>query len=279
MTTTLLKPILEAEVRGLGEIYSVKGSFNEALESLREFGINAPTSVRELAYARINSEELSLRFFGSYTSGGFLYLKNEPVLVALESPLLDLELAKQAVEANKKGNYFTTNISVYKKYRGQAEQDKNKSPQERNVLILPNTKTFSISTNSFNENELALFLFKNQTENYGNLLRKNKISEIPIWLVDKSYVDSKEESVLTLLWFSNFDGGSDLGVSGDLYCYGRVRGMFEKTLEEGRVLEKEYEEKVEKIESYTLNQIKYVLGKLKISELEEQILEELRKSS
>ena len=49
--------------------------------------------------------------------------------------MLDLELARKAVEANRQGNYFVTNDSeIYDKYREQAEQDKNKEPEERKVL-------------------------------------------------------------------------------------------------------------------------------------------------
>ena len=106
MTTTLIKPELEAKIKGLGEIYRVDKPFNEALESLKEQKAKVISS-RELAYARIKEgRNSSLSNNGSYTREGFLYLKNEPVLLDLNSPLLDLQLAEKAVEGNRKGNYF-----------------------------------------------------------------------------------------------------------------------------------------------------------------------------
>ena len=65
-------------------------------------------------------------------------------------------------------------------------------------------------------------------------LRENKINEMPVWLVDKNYVDTKEESILTQLWLYYFDGRSDLnGYYRSLDYSDRVRGVFEKAGEAG----------------------------------------------
>ena len=128
MKNTLIKPILEEEVEGLGNIYRIDVPFDKALESLRDFGIKNPTSSRDLAYARVKEgRRSSLSCYGSYTKEGFLYLKNEPVLLALNSPLLDFKLAEQAVKTNRNGNYFITDKKVYVGYREKAENDKSKN--------------------------------------------------------------------------------------------------------------------------------------------------------
>ena len=236
---TLTKPTLEIEVKGLGKIYRADLPFNKALESLNEEKAKIISS-RELAYARIKEgRNSSLSNYGSYTREGFLYLKNEPVLLALDSPLLDLELAEKAVEANKKGNYFLTDRKVYKKYREQAEKEKNNSPLNRKVLILPKRENYKVPTNKFNDDKLTLFLFKDQAENYGNFLRDNKINEMLVWLIDKSYVDSQKGTTLTQLWLHHIDDRSGVvGYDGSLNFNDRVRGVFEKPGEAGRVFEK-----------------------------------------
>jgi len=256
MTTTLIKPTLEAEVEGLGEIYRIDRPFNKALESLREQKTKVISS-RELAYARIKEGgDSSLCNSGSYTREGFLYLKNEPVLVALNSPLLDLQLAEQAVEANRKGNYLSTDKKVYEQYKEQAEQDKNKILQERKVLIFPKRENYEIPTNEFNENELTLFLFKDQAENYGNFLKENEINEMPVWLLDKNYVNSKEGSILTQLWLLDLDGRSGVEGNWGFFCDSRVRGMFEKPSEAGRVFESGSKAKKARLElPYTKRQV------------------------
>ena len=234
----LKKPTLEAEVEGLGKIYRADIPFNEALESLKEEKADIISS-RELAYARVKEgRNSSLSNYGCYTREGFLYLKNEPVLLALDSPLLDLELAEKAVEANKKGKYFSTNKEVYKKYREQAEKEKKENPENRKVLVLPERKNYEIPINSFNNNDLIRFLFKDQAENYGKFLIENKIKEIPVWLVNKNYIGSQEGTALIQLWlhhlgnWSGVDGGRSLDYSI------RVRGVFGKPGEAGRVFEK-----------------------------------------
>ena len=271
MTTTLIKPTLEAEVEGLGEIYRIDRPFNKALESLREQKTKVISS-RELAYARIKEGgDSSLFNYGSYTREGFLYLKNEPVLVALNSPLLDLQLAEQAFEASRKENYFLTDKKVYEQYKEQAEQDKNKILQERKVLILPKRENYEIPTNKFNENELTLFLFKDQAENYGNFLRENEISEMPVWLLDKNYVNSKEGSILTQLWLLDLGNWSVVvGYYGYFVYDCRVRGVFEKPSEAGRVfeeyvleLEQEKNKEIAELESRYKRAVNYLkTGKL-----------------
>ena len=112
--TTLTKPELEIKVNGFGEVYRVYAPFDQALNSLKNFGIETPISLRDLAYTRVKKGKNSpLNRYGSHTKEGFLYLKDEPILLALNSPLLDLELARQAVEANRKRDFFLIDKIVY----------------------------------------------------------------------------------------------------------------------------------------------------------------------
>ena len=207
---------LEHVVGNLG-VYRVEAPFDEALKSLSSANCR-PISSRELAYVRVKQKDrnCSIWNFGNYTREGFLYSKNKPVLVALNSPLLDLQLAQLAVESNRRAKYFSVDNEVYERYREIAEDDKNKPTEEIAVLILPKRENYGIPTNRFNENELALFLFKDQAENYGNYLKKEGISAIPIMLIDKNYVDSNEKTFLTQLWISYLENWSVLDGSNRL---------------------------------------------------------------
>ena len=278
MLITSIIPGLEAEVEGLGYVYLTEAYFDQALESLRDFGIENPISARDLAYARTKNPESSLRY-GSYTKEGFLYLRNEPVLLALDSPLLDISLARQAVKANRKGDYFSTDKGVYNKYREKAEEDKNKSPNGRRVIILPGKKDYEIPTNRFNEDELTLFLFKDQAENYGNFLKENGIDEMPVWLVDRNYVDSKEKAILTQLWLHPLDSRSDVSGDRGLDYGNRVHGLLKKTDEVSRSQELSSKTKGKIELPYTQKQVEQMYkiisevreGRLGTSKLEEVI--------
>ncbi|MEK6932832.1 MAG: hypothetical protein AABW56_03510, partial [Nanoarchaeota archaeon] len=100
--------------------------------------------------------------FKARITKSFLYLKNEPVLFTLDSPFLDLELASQAVKANKKQRYFSIDRMIYDRYMQIAENEKSKEPEHRGVLILPERKNYEIPTRDFNGDELMkliLYMF------------------------------------------------------------------------------------------------------------------------
>jgi len=217
----MAKTILEAQIKDIGYIFRADAPFDEALTQLRIRGVRCPISARDLAYARIQEGRgNSLGNNGSYTKEGFLYLKNNPVLLALNSPLLSQRLAKKAVQANKNGSYFfTENEQAYEKAMAKAEKDKDKKPEKRKVLILPDNKGFSISEN---ENfEVLQGLLKDQAESYLDFNGQN----IPVYLIDENNVNSGKGTLLTQLWFSFLDSGSELDGDGDLGYGYRVRGV------------------------------------------------------
>ncbi len=98
-----------ANIKKLGNIVEVSGDFYSALQQLKEAGAEL-ISPRDEAYARIATDrkEKIGRSYGTWTSAGFESAKDHFPLMRLSSRLLNPELAKQAVEANRKESYFTT---------------------------------------------------------------------------------------------------------------------------------------------------------------------------
>jgi hypothetical protein len=217
----MAKSELETEVEGLGRILRVDAPFDEALEQLRLSEVRYPITAKDLAYSRMQKGKRSpLCSNGSYTREGFLYAKDSPVLLALASPLLNLNLAREATQANRDGKYFyTEDNQVYDKAMAQAEKDKEREPEKRKVLILPSRDNFSISrTENF---EVLQGLLKDQAEKYLEFNGQN----IPVYLVGKDAVDNQSATLLTQLWFRNLDYRSGLHGNWSLGYGGRVRGV------------------------------------------------------
>jgi len=262
----MAKTILEAQIKDIGYIFRADAPFDEALTQLRIRGVRCPISARDLAYARIQEGRgNSLGNNGSYTKEGFLYLKNNPVLLALNSPLLSQRLAKKAVQANKNGSYFfTENEQAYEKAMAKAEKDKDKKPEKRKVLILPDNKSFSISEN---ENfEVLQGLLKDQAKDYLDFNKQN----IPVYLINQGQINSGKGTLLTQLWFGGLDYRSVLGGLNRNLGYLRVRGVLNSA--KGT----QSRELAQEVKVYTPTQLKKALIKLKMSGLENQLLDALK---
>ncbi len=259
------KPILEASIKGLGSVFYAEKPYDEALAMLKPA---KPITLRDLAYARIKEGyNSSLSGKGSYVKQGIIYIKKENPLFVFDSPIISS--AVEATENHRKGEEFT-NFDV-KKYLEIAEEDKKKHPSKRRVLISATTKSYSIPTNRFNEDEIALLAFKDISQEYGDFLRNSrfKINEMRVCFVNNEYVNEQTKPFERQLWLGGL--GSDSRLSG----YGRsldydsgARGVRRESGEAS----------AQKIsESYTLKQITQALKQLKLSGLEKQILNALKK--
>ena len=149
-------------------------------------------------------------------------------MLVLDSPLQNIELAKQAVQANKSGNYFQSEDNeLFKKYLNQAEKDLKKAPEKRKVLILPSDENFDISrTQNF---DFARGLFKDQAELYLKFLEDSeyKLNSIRFYPVSEETRNKSENPIITELWLCGLacDGWSVLsGYYWDLSGSNRVRG-------------------------------------------------------
>ncbi len=186
---------LEVSIAGSGTIHSVSKPFDQALAFLRGQGIKYPITARDLAYARLNQGETSpLSIDSSYTREGIVYGPNNDILIVSQSPLLTTRNSKNATDAsrNPNGEFYLD----AEEYYDQVKTEMEKSPQKRKVHRFNKTRNIRIPANRFSEDELTLFLFEDQAENYGDFLRDNNILSIPIWLLPRDYVNSRNESFI-----------------------------------------------------------------------------------
>ncbi len=219
----MVKPVVESQGKS-GKILRVNAPFDEALPALKQSGCKYPISARDLAYARMEKgKEHSLNTNGSYTKHGFLYLKGENPLVALNSPLLESSLAIHATQANRDGRYFSTpNEQMYEKFAKIAEQDKSKEPEKRRVLVLPSSQNFTISQSQ--NFDVLRGVLKDVAKQY---LEFNG-QDIPVYLVGDDVVGKQKGTLLTQMWFRWLDSDNRSALDGnywDLNYIDRVRGV------------------------------------------------------
>lgn len=220
----MARTYVEATTRQ-GKILRVDAPFDEALTALRQAGCRYPIPVKDLAAARMEKGKgHSLSQNGSYTREGVLYFQDTPPILALNSPLLDLRLASQAVQANREGRYFfTQDEAMYEEFARLAEQGKSLEPEERKAVYLPKSGCILTKDNAdFLGILRTLFGGKTAVDNY---LAFNG-GDIPLFLIEHGEVRAQEGTLLTQLWFWDLDDGSGLGGDGRYLGFsGRVRGV------------------------------------------------------
>lgn len=218
----MIKSYIEAKLKK-ETIYRADTQFDLALEALSSAGIKSLIPMRRLANARMQVDKThSLNSDGSYTQEGFVYAKNaEPVIARISPLVVDRDLARQAVEANSAGNYFSTeNRNLYDKIRAEAEADKDKAPSKMRAIILPSRKAFQISPTQNGKQ----FKFLIGDKNY--LIHAERES-LTVYPVDSSTVDLQDGTLLVQAWLRSLPSDSDVdGNSRNLDCDDRVRGVF-----------------------------------------------------
>ena len=79
-----------------------------------------------------------------------------------------------------------------------------------------------VPTNRFADCDITVYAFGEDAQKYGEFLRDVGIKAMPIWTTD-----FQEKPFARKLWFSSFDGRSDLGGCSRDLNYGRARGVYE----------------------------------------------------
>ena len=98
-----------AYVKGVGQVVETRKNFYDELLEFQEAGAKLITPSQEMkARIRTAGKENIGKSYGTWTTAGFDYAKAELPLLKLNSRLLNPELARQAVEANRSNKYFST---------------------------------------------------------------------------------------------------------------------------------------------------------------------------
>jgi hypothetical protein len=199
-----------------GEIISayIEAPFDEAQEVLESKGYNI-ISLAQNAQLRIQQgRDSDISLNGNWTREGILYTpKGRPRLVR-NSPIL--YSPKEATQAHReRREFYPTRERIESALAASID-----FPE----------KTIKIPTDGFGEEALTVFAFggEENARAYEEFLRQAGINEMPVWTVDQSYVNSKNEPFVTQMWIGNLDDRSVLNGNGDLNgSVNRLRGIKE----------------------------------------------------
>jgi len=130
-------------IEGLGEVHRCYTNFATQLKNFRSDGIDAPVSVRDASYIRVNGYNLEY----TRTCHAPICAKDSPTIVARVSPLVtDLKMAKKAVNAHRDNQYpvFDSDCSIYAQWEKIAKQQKRRKPENRDAIILSERGDFRV---------------------------------------------------------------------------------------------------------------------------------------
>ena len=234
----------------LHSAYAVN-TFDKAKEALEAKGYRV-ISLEENAGLRVQeSAGSSISQRGNWTREGFIYVPNKGAFLTKDSPIM--AKAKQATDCHRNGNEFYLN-------------DEQVEESLADSVKITNTK---IPTKRFADEALTSFAFGKNAKAYGEFLKENGIDNIQVYLANSGNKPFARQA--WLFWIVS-DGRSGL--------YGYFRGLSYDDEVRGVRASDEVAKpsaKNSRVESYTPKDIQRALKTLKLTGLESQILEALKK--
>jgi len=192
---------LEKRINNFGYIYKVNGLFDKSFLTLKKLKrIGSLISSRDLAAAILNSGINSSLFLeGSYVNETGIYNPNRETILDRNSPILNSDSARDATSYHKERKEFPV---VSSNYLIKINEERNKRPEEKSILVIPHRNNFEIPSNRFNEDEITLWLFRDIASEYGNFLSDNGVSGFSLELINSKYVDDNRNSFVRHLHLS-----------------------------------------------------------------------------
>ena len=189
ITETKYEPKRIGHVNGLGEIFELSAPFHKQVEVFQNKGIAYATPED---IARIRLAGLSNNW--SRTNVAPITFKGEKTVLYKPSPLMNLIMAKYAVNAHSSGQYPVFPRKFYELARNQAESEYGKEPEDRSALILSNDGDYELTP----EMPETMFLLRKFTKEYFDRFE----DELKISLFNLTS-DLKRESIVNYLGFGN----------------------------------------------------------------------------
>ena len=200
----MIEIIQDIKPRGLISAY-VDAPFDQGKEALSKEGYRI-ISLQENARLRMQEgAKAHVSKYGNWTKEGVLYLPKKGRFLTKNSPIMTN--AQEATECHRNGrDFYLTDEQVQESLANSVELNEKEIPTKR-----------------FGENEVTVYAFGEDAEEYGQFLKEQGINEMPIWLADVKDIPFARQGWLG----SVVDGGrsSLLGDSRDLDYYDHVRGV------------------------------------------------------
>lgn len=191
------------------EVYTHDGPFAEGVAAFKEKGLSLITAY-ELARGRLfgGVKELQknpLNWEHTWVAESFNYLPTGEILIASRDYNSHLKNPDEAL-CYRDGREFYLGPKLKEKLRERAEADPKKAVKS-GVLLLPRKAVKDeIPSTALIDNPLTYFLFRDTAEPYGQFLKENNISFIPVHVVDADYAKKQKRAFIRPLWIGDVYG-------------------------------------------------------------------------
>ncbi len=178
-----------------------EGPFDKSLKVLEANGYRL-ISLEENAGLRIQEgAEAFISRNGNWVREGALYVKGKGNFITKNSPILEYPGKATQTHRDKK-EVVISDAQVQKVL-------------ENSIHIPYNVG--KIPTKRFGEDGIAVFCFGKNAEKYGLFLKEEGIKAMPLWFVPEDYIEEKDKSDVTQLWFDGISNMSMLDGNGHLH--------------------------------------------------------------
>ncbi len=176
-----------------------------------QYRVDKVGQASEFIYALHNCPEFEndAYFIGGVVSSVVFYCRNQsPLLIKDDQEFFSLKNATKMLNLHFKNlKDFSLDRLVYDMFLQRAEIEAKKSPEEREIFILPARKDFYISCN---DNFDVLRFLAEDSELARQHLDKTKNKNIFFSLINKDYVDDQEIPFREQLWMEGLGDVNDV---------------------------------------------------------------------
>lgn len=150
------------EMDGIGKIYRIALPLDGQLKTFLKKGISSLAAPDEIAKIRL----ANISYDFSRTSMAALAMKDRDTILVRNSPLMNPDIASEAVKAHLREEYFATGKEFYEEARARALEEVKRGiePEKRTAIFVSHRGDFSL--NSFMDE--ARFIFREQNIPYSN---------------------------------------------------------------------------------------------------------------
>ena len=195
----------------------VEGRWDENLKLLKKQGYPFPSTVRDLFYAQIHTEdpEDPINSLGGYVKPFVIYPNGKDakefflISYGEDNPLL--RNPKNVTDTHADGKEVSITQRSFDYFLKKARDDPKKAVETGVLLVRRDKLVGAISQKEFDKYFVSQFLAQDQARPYATLyLKRNKVKEVPLYFTNSEYVAEQQKPFVSPLWVRRLAGVSGL---------------------------------------------------------------------
>jgi hypothetical protein len=256
-----------------GKVYEISAPLDEQISAFEKVGITYPYLATPEQVCNIRLQGISDDW--TRTSIAPVAVKGENTILYRNSPFMNPEIAKIAVEVHRNSKYPELQIEFYEAVKQRAKNEQVLQPEDRIAHILEKTGDYDLTSEM---DDTKFILGKPAKRYFDKKVEKDKIKLFNLQTDNLS----KNKCRVNYLWFHSVASGSELNLRDSyLNCDGRAFGVLQPAKQAQKIsrltlseIQKAIETSIPKIcQEIGISALEEMLNK----PIQEEILTTLRK--